>query len=203
MIREHTIFYNENDNYNGIFKYISNEYNENNILSANLVRFSAIDIPTDSHNNFEVILGINNEDRSTYFITRVGIENPWFQVDFLRNQVVTYGYFYRANAKDFFEHFELLGSNDQENWETLDSRNDEYSDYDNSMKDVYFECNQKIYLPFRYLRLQTHGPRGYEQPGLAIFGLEIYGSIRPIKVCTKDEQIITFHLLFTCIYIFI
>ena len=203
MIPEHTIFYNKGGEYNGIFAYISKESQQENILSANLVSFSVSKRGSIDHDNLDVILGINNENHNNYFITAGDTENQWFQVDFLKNQVVTFGYFYSAHAKDYFEHFELLGSNNQENWTVLDSRNSEFDNKSNNMKNLYFECNQNTYLPFRYLRLQTHGERGFGQYGVAIYGFEFFGSIRPITICTNHEPEFAFRfILLTLLFIF-
>ena len=205
MIREHTLFYDKSKPYNGIFKYISEESHQPNILSANLIKFKVLSESTNpDHDVFDVILGINNENHNNYYITGSNPEGQWFQIDFIKNAVVPFGYLYKANGKDFFEKFEILGSNDENSWETLDSRENEFGNNDDSHKQVYYQCNQNIFLPFRYLRFQTYGKRSFENYGIAIFGLEFYGSIRPIKICTKYIQMIHIQksfILFTVISI--
>ena len=184
MIRQKTILYEEPNYYNGIFKYLSNETKVENLLSSGVIEFSVLhESQHEDHSDYGFILGYNNTNHKNYYITGTTGPEQWFQVDFKMNRIIPYGYFYRAHWKDFYDRFELIGSYNLNDWFVLDSRNNTefegYGDTNITLIDMYFECNQPIYKPFRYLRIQPYGNRTYKGYGIAIFGLEFYGIIKP------------------------
>ena len=206
MIHAKVIQYDPSDHYNGIFKYLSEETGQEDLLTSKIIEFnvsSESNIP--DHSDLGFVLGYNNSRHKNYYITGTEHQNAWFEVDFKQNRIIPYGYFYKAHSKDFFDQFELLGSINQKNWFELDSRNNSefinLNESEHGLQEKYFECNKNFYRTFRYLRIQTHGNRTYQGYGIAIFGLEFYGKIQPFINISQITQINSICITFFTIFI--
>ena len=195
MVRESTIFYN-NSKWEGIFHYLSVETKQEDIYKSGIIKFTP---QSPSNHDFSLALGINNPNRTKYYGTCNQPQNQSFQIDFINNRIVVFGYVYKTRGWDYFDEFGLLGSNNGNEWTLLDWRTKPYND--TKLHDDYFECTEREYSSYRYIKFQTQGNRTNEEYGIAIFGLEFFGSIRETVIVTGCKRTTINYSLF-CIFLY-
>ena len=176
--------YNKNNMLNGVFKYISKITKHKDIHSSKDIHISVVSNRSSSSNILTKPLGIP-ESGTSWWISDT-VKNPWYQIDLRSYKIDVTGYEYHTGSYDFFDHWQLLGSNDGYVWTALDKR--EITNYPSTSvyEQNYYKCNENVRKHFSFVRLQASGSRKTDANSqLAIYRFELYGYIFINNMCTR------------------
>ena len=150
------------------------------------------------------IIGIDNPTFSTFFHT-LNFENSWIEFEFTDIRVSVKQYSYSARTADFFEKWQLQGSNDNHTWDIIDEQT--YSNPgDTTLVNNSYICNQRNNNMYSYIRIISFGMRGSIRTDpyrLAIYGFELFGDVSSFVSFTISQFRFRFHTSTLFIYFMI
>ncbi|KAK8864811.1 hypothetical protein M9Y10_010336 [Tritrichomonas musculus] len=145
------IAYDEENPLNGAISYLRDKY-------PNSIEVSV----SSSTNNTDPESLIRPESSGGYWESASNKPNPWFQIKFKNMKLNAIGYVlkstYHTSGTSYPNSWILAGSNDEENWETLDQVDDK-SDLIEANHTAAFECSEKeTEEPYSIFRFQMTEP---------------------------------------------
>ena len=153
---------------------------------------------------FHFIIGVDNSNFTKYFHT-LNIENSWIQFEFKGIKVSVKEYSYKARTPDFFEKWQLQGSNDNHTWDVIDEQTYSYPEKDYLIENFY-TCNKGNNKMYSFIRILPSGMRSniyIDRYRLAIYGFELFGDVYSIASFTIAQFCFRFHLCTLFIYFLI
>ena len=157
--------------YNGLLNFIKLLTNHQDIHSSGDITITVSSNNTDKIRDIRIPIGFENQEHNTYWCS-IDEENSWYSIDFKSYSVQIESYVYRADEHDFFESWELLGSRDGENFESICKH---YKSSAPTGKVKHLMCPQETKTKYNQIKL-THGKREFQSNQiLAIYGIEFYG----------------------------
>ena len=171
MITSNVILrYNSNDPLNGAFTYLQKKFNKENV-HENIVKINASSTEQNLYNPVIRRDFING----TYW--RSKDENcSWYEVDFLQNKFYLKSYVIRNYYLDYFEKWEVLGSNDGKQFDLVDDVKD-FQKTAKALHNLFFKC--KYPKIRRVFRIVANGKRFSGDYKFVIHRLEFYGMFVP------------------------
>ena len=196
LIGEVEIPFDSNKPFNGAFKYIQNVTQQNDIVFYNYIRVS---VP--SAINQYISDPITNITATTHAWESQPKEGSWYEIDFLENCFHLEKYVLRAHSHDFFEEWNMLGSNDGVHYDTVDHVSGFKEPSGNTFVNQFFECSNP--LTKRIFRYVPKGPRFYQHNEYAsvIHKLEFYGKFT--KYCVNNLKCTQTNIEFIEITVFV
>ena len=155
-------------------------------------------------NKIYSIIGVDNSKFSSYFQT-LNFENSWIEFEFKNIKVSVKQYTYSARTPDFFEKWQLQGSNDNHTWEIIDEQTYSYQG-ENYLTKNFYTCNQGNNNMYSFIRIITKGMRNSlygDRHRLAIYGFELFGDVSSFVSFTFSHFRFTFHIGTLFIYFLI
>ena len=186
--------------FDGIFNFLKKKSRGVDIFNAGLI---SVKTSTNTTNpagcDVKLPFGYNNENYDKYWYSD-DLQDQFYQIHFNLNHVVLNSYVYRVNVFDFFEKWNISGSNDETNWVLLDSNENTTYPSIGYIKSKHFVCSEKVKKPFSYFRIQVHGKRNWKTNNFVIYGLEFFGKICSYEACTtRCKRTFTISLIFVFI----
>ena len=108
--------FDENSPLNGAFTHMQIAYKKENI-SDKILKIRA----SSTVQNLEYPVIKRDESSDYYWCSRGGEPNSWYEVDFLMNRFYLESYVIRACSWDFFEKWQVLGSDDGKHYYVVDN----------------------------------------------------------------------------------
>ena len=186
------IRYNQNEPLNGAFAYLINKFKDQNI-SEGIVK-----INVSSTNNKHLVPVIRRD-----FITDLEywrsdpINGSWYEVDFLQNNFYLKSYVIRDGERDFFEKWQVLGSNDGIHFDLIDDVKDYPAVSTFNYVNISFKC--KYPKTRRIFRIVANGKRAANDYHFVLHRIEFFGEFvmfRPDFMKTCKCKNYNSHLLF-------
>ena len=176
--------YKEGEEFKGIFNYLTEISEGNPVLTKSIEVTSSI--PYQSDHSISNIFEYSPErldDRINLngFMSKVSKQNEMYiKFDFKSMAVSLSNYVLRTGNCNFPKTWEIQGSNDDTNWETLSSVND-----DDKLTKSYFssmyncgDSNSKLYRYIKYVQYANKEINSFTQKSLSFSAIEFYGSLR-------------------------
>ena len=134
------------------------------------------------------------------------IENQYFSVDFKNSKILLENYTYRAHSIDFQEKWQILGSNDNVNWEIICFPTG-FTQPAYAYHTFNFPCKAK--KPYRIIKYLSIMHRYSGDHRITFYGLEFFGKyyppgsaigVRCSNRCNKRNNEVFFFFLIALIY---
>ena len=197
--------YNENNQFDGIFNFITKYTKEDDLHSSNHVHIFVSSNGTAGgyQRDLRVPIGYENKERIYYWISE-DIENSWYAIDLRGFKLRLDSYVYKASERDFFKRWEILGSNDNIEWTSLCQHENPFNDPQTNLYTFHGICNENRNM-FSIFKIKVYENRYYDRCQFAIYGLEFYGELYSkydvLTNCAK-HVFISKNLLFVGVYLF-
>ena len=134
--------YNADSPLNGAFTYLKSAYNKDNI-SNEIVKISA------KTSDFNLEYPVVKRDIGKDYWRSSNENGSWYEVDFLLNHFYLESYVIRAYYIDFFESWQVLGSNDGKKYDVVDDVKG-FEKPDENIHNLNFKCKYpKVRRTFR------------------------------------------------------
>ena len=158
--------YHSNDPLNGAFTYLQKKFNKEDI-HEDIVKITASSTKQNLYNP------IIRRDFSlgTYWYSE-SENGSWYEVDFLQNNFYLKSYLIRTYYWDFFEKWQVLGSNDGVHFDVVDDVTD-FKKPTEGHHNIFFKC--KYPKMRRIFRIVANGKRFADSCHFVIHRLEFYG----------------------------
>ena len=185
------------DNSEGTLAFISRLVKQKDLPQAKIIDIS-VSTNDSVRNDVKLPLGINNSDFKSYWASK-NCENQWYQIDLRSFKLHLTSFVYKAYTDDYFENWEMLGTNDMITWTTLYSgtKPETY----NVLESRNYLCDSNIDESYSIFRMQTHGERNHQYKyNFAIYKLEFFGTLYSMNcICSHPMTksfIHVFHFVF-------
>ena len=169
--------YDENkiNRFEGIFNHLINKYNIVDFNDQKVFKITSSTV----FNSFFPSNVVDYKD-SIHLFSSLQEPNSWIKFDFIERKVKPTFYSIKTTGNQrnemHLKNWVIEGSNDDKNWEILDSRNNE-NILNNISAENTFQMNKEIKDHYRYIRLKQTGPNWSGTHQLGIMKFEIFGSI--------------------------
>lgn len=175
--------YKEGEEYKGIFNYLTEISEGNPVLTKTIEVTSSI--PYQSDHSISNIFEYSPErldDRINLngFMSKVSKQNELFiKFDFKNMAVSLSNYVLRTGNCNFPKTWEIQGSNDDSNWETLSNVTDDEKLTKSYISSMY-NCessNSRFYRYIKYVQHANKETNSFTQKSLSFSAIEFYGSL--------------------------
>ena len=190
--------YNSNDPLNGAFTYLQKEFNKEDI-HEDIVKINASSTEKNLYNPI-----IRRDLASGTYWQSKNESRSWYEIDFLQNNFYLKSYLFRTYSWDFFEEWQVLGSNDGTNFDVVDDVTDFKEPTEERHHNILFKC--KYPKMRRIFRIVANGKRFYGDYKFIIHRLEFYGMFvsspfvqENIKKCSNKSLLsLSFLITLSC-----
>ena len=195
-----SIKYNSDSFFNGILHYsyfTSESFSLNSELKITASSYDAVSTGSSIYS----IIGAENPNYTKYFST-TNEEHSWIQFELKDIKISISKFVYRAKDHDFFDKWQLLGSNNNRTFDILYEGVTETYNTTNKIIDKHYDCDTlNCSNQYSYIRVITNGQRNEHtytyKYKLAIYGFEIYGNVYNIfHFSLSNKKNIFFQILF-------
>ena len=159
--------YYENSPLDGAFTYMQKAFNKVNINEG----FVKINASSSTQSSESPVIKRNMGTDN--FWGSDDENGSWYEVNFLKNSFYLTSYEIRDHPQDFYSAFQVLGSNDGQNFDVVDDVKDFERPNGDTNVNVLFRC--KYPKRRKIFRIVTKGVRFYGDHRFYIHRLEFYG----------------------------
>jgi hypothetical protein len=160
--------YDPNDPLNGAFTYLQKVFGRSDINNG-IVKINA---SSTVQNLYNPVVIRDFTDNLCWYSSSVN--GSWYEVDFLQNDFYLKSYIIRDYYWDFFEKWQVLGSNDGVHFDVVDDVTN-FAQPSTGLHNIHFVC--KYPKMRRIFRVVANGKRFYGDYAFVIHRLEFYGMI--------------------------
>lgn len=157
--------------FDGIIKHLRDETNDNIEKKINITS----SVLSNGYPPSNVVI---YENQNKYFICDQNEPNPWICFEFKENKIIPTNYQIRSNNSNGCHPKSWLieGSNDNSNWEVLDSKENCSILNGNNIPHL-FSINNENSKEFRYIRMKLEGKAWCGNYHLELDSFELYGKL--------------------------
>lgn len=170
---------NEANQFKGIIHKLTEECG-GNVCDKGVVTVSASSVYSSTYEP-KYVVDLDNNNKMLF---SNDLPNSWIKFDFKERKINPTHYSIKSHTtyvtKSHLKEWVIEGSNDDNDWVTLDSRNNDTS-LNNYLACNTFQIKSQNQF-FQYIRLKQTGPNNYNRNLLAITSIEFFGKLKMLGV---------------------